>query len=73
MAIAKAALLSLLGRGKRSDEQTTSGSAGGYTVPLGTPLRRTFPSYPDADGDEEDEELLRRVEEQLQRLRRRRR
>lgn len=49
-------------------EATTSGNVGAYPVPLGEPLRRTFPSSPPAKkdsienvGDEEYRNVLRKI------------
>jgi hypothetical protein len=44
MAVAKAALLALLGPVQGREEQTTTGNVGAVEVPFGRPLRQTFPS-----------------------------
>lgn len=48
-------------RRRRNTEQTTSGNVGGFTVPLGRPLRRTFPSTTKGKGKKDREEYLRRA------------
>jgi len=89
MAMAKAALMALLGPVQGREEQTTTANAGAVEVPLGRPLRQVFPrsvgprkrrktlEIPTVGGAEievfeipDDQELIRRAEEQLARLRR---
>jgi hypothetical protein len=44
MAMAKAALMALLGPVQGREEQTTTANVGAVEVPMGQPLRQVFPS-----------------------------